>query len=44
MSTEAQLQTKNGVVIPLLGVDAVGAMVGLFCANDDSATVPKQYA
>lgn len=30
MSTEAQLQTKNGVVIPLLGVDAVGSLVGLF--------------
>ena len=28
--SEAQLQTKNGVVIPLLGVDAVGSMVGLF--------------
>jgi Ca-activated chloride channel family protein len=30
MSSEAQLQTKNGVVIPLLGVDAVGSLVGLF--------------
>lgn len=28
--SEARLQTKNGVVIPLMGVDAVGAMVGLF--------------
>ena len=28
--SEAQLQTQNGVVIPLLGVDAVGSMVGLF--------------
>lgn len=27
---EAQIQTKNGVVIPLLGVDAVGSLVGLF--------------
>lgn len=28
--SEAHIETKSGVVIPLLGVDAVGSLVGLF--------------